>query len=168
MCTIFTSKLMVSSILLQSRALFIDLSRIPVNKGIKSRLGWTKHSDLYEILLLSLDLNFLCLLTGAECGKGLYLVHLRCNIIYYSQLTKNKENKTCLRMNLTLTKVHKTKKPNKLYYTGDSPDIYFLQSDSVIHFFYNLKGYIGRNIYNILLAKRMKKKMSPIYTPGGS
>ena len=55
-------------------------------------------------------------------------------------------------MNLTLTKVPKTKKPNKLYYTGDNPDIYFLQSDSVIHFFYNLKGYIGRNIYNILLA----------------
>ena len=74
-------------------------------------------------------------------------------------------------MNLTLTKVHKTKKPNKLYYTGDNHDIYFLQSDSVIHFFYNLKGYIGRNIYNILLAKRMKKKnnnKSPIYTPGGS
>ena len=164
MCPIFTSKLVVSSILLQSRALFIDLSRIPVNKGIKSRLRWTKHSDLYEILHLSLDLNFLCLLTGAECGKGLYLAHLQCNIIYYSQLTKNKENKTCLTMNLTLTKVHKTKK----YYTGDNPDIYFLQSGSVIHFFYNLKGYIGRNIYNILLAKRMEKKNSPIYTPGGS
>ena len=84
---------------------------------------------------------------------------IRWNIIYYSQLTKNKENKTCLTMNLTLTKVHKTKKPNKLCYTGDNPDIYFLQSDSVIHFFYNLKGYIGRNIYNILLAKRMKKKI---------
>ena len=49
-----------------------DLSRIPVNKGIKSRLGWTKHSDLYEILNLSLDLIFLCFLTGAECGKGLF------------------------------------------------------------------------------------------------
>ena len=86
---------------------------------------------------------------------------IRCNEIYYLQLTKNKENKTCLTMNLTLTKVRKTKKPNKLYYTGDNPDIYFLQSDSVIHFFYNLKGYIARNIYNILLAKRMEKKILP-------
>ena len=49
----------------------IDLSRIPVNKGIKSRLGWTKYSDLYEIVHPSLDLIFLCLFTGAECGKGL-------------------------------------------------------------------------------------------------
>ena len=49
-CPIFTSKLILSSILLQSRALFIDRSRIPVNKGIKSRFGWTKDSDLYEIV----------------------------------------------------------------------------------------------------------------------
>ena len=50
---------------------FIDLSRIPVKKGIKSRVGWTKHSDLYEIVHPNLVLIFLCLLTGAECGKGL-------------------------------------------------------------------------------------------------
>ena len=49
----------------------IDLSRIPVNKGIKSRLGWTIYSDLYEIVHPSLDLISLCLFTGAECGKGL-------------------------------------------------------------------------------------------------
>ena len=49
----------------------IDLFCIPVNKGIKSRLRWTKYSDLYEIVQLSLDLIFLCLLTEAECGKGL-------------------------------------------------------------------------------------------------
>ena len=47
---------------------FIDLSRIPVNKGIKSRLWWTKHSDLYEIVHPNLDLIFLCLLTG---GSGM-------------------------------------------------------------------------------------------------
>ena len=64
---------------------------------------------------------------------------IRCNIIYYSQLTQNKENKTCLTMNLTLTKVHKTKKPNKLCYTGDNPDIYFLHSESVSHFFLQFK-----------------------------
>ena len=69
---------------------------------------------------------------------------IRCNKIYYLQLTKNKENKICLTMNLSLTKVHKTKKPNKLYYTGDNPDIYFLQSDSVIHFLCNLKGTFSR------------------------
>ena len=49
----------------------IDLFRIPVNKGIKLRLGWTKYSDLYEIVHPSLDLIFLCLLTAAEWGKGL-------------------------------------------------------------------------------------------------
>ena len=43
----------------------IDLSLIPVNKGIKSRLGWTKYSDLYEIVHPSLGLISLCLLTGA-------------------------------------------------------------------------------------------------------
>ena len=31
----------------------IDLSRIPVNKGIKSMLGWRKCSDLYEIVSTS-------------------------------------------------------------------------------------------------------------------
>ena len=25
---------------------YIDLSRVPVNKGTNSRLGWTKYSDL--------------------------------------------------------------------------------------------------------------------------
>ena len=34
----------------------IDLSRIPVNKGTNSRLGWTKYSDLYEIVHPSLVL----------------------------------------------------------------------------------------------------------------
>jgi len=43
----------------------IDLSRIPVNKGTNSRLGWTKYSDLYEIVYPSLVLISLCLLTGA-------------------------------------------------------------------------------------------------------
>ena len=47
----------------------IDLSRIHVNRGIKSRLGWTKYIDLYEIVHPSLDLIFLRLLTGAEALK---------------------------------------------------------------------------------------------------
>ena len=42
----------------------IDPSDIPVNKGTNSRLGWTKYSDLYEIVHLSLDLISLSLLTG--------------------------------------------------------------------------------------------------------
>ena len=51
--------------------LWVDLSRIPVNKGIKSSHGWTKYNDLYEIVHPSLNLIFLCLLTAVECGKGL-------------------------------------------------------------------------------------------------
>ena len=35
-----------------------DLFCIPVNKGIKSRLGCTKYGDLYEIVHPSLDLIF--------------------------------------------------------------------------------------------------------------
>ena len=55
--------------------LSIHPSRIPVNKGINSRVGWTKHSDLYEIVYpRSLDLISSCLLTGAECGKGQLIV----------------------------------------------------------------------------------------------
>ena len=34
----------------------IDLSRIHVNKGTNSRLGWTKYNDLYEIIHPSLVL----------------------------------------------------------------------------------------------------------------
>jgi len=44
-----------------------DLSRIPVNKHINSRLQWTKYNDLYETTHPTLGL--LCLLTGAESGK---------------------------------------------------------------------------------------------------
>ena len=55
--------------------LWVDLSRIPVNKGIKSWHGRTKYSDLYEIVPppppSSFNLIFLCLLTAVECGKGL-------------------------------------------------------------------------------------------------
>ena len=47
-----------------------DFSRIPVNKGTNSRLGWTKYSDLCEIVHPSLILISLCFLIGAECGKG--------------------------------------------------------------------------------------------------
>ena len=32
-----------------------DLSRIPVNKGTNSRVGWTAYSDLYETVHLSLE-----------------------------------------------------------------------------------------------------------------
>ena len=32
-----------------------DLSRIPVNKGINSRVGWTTYSDLYETVHLNLE-----------------------------------------------------------------------------------------------------------------
>ena len=52
------------------REFSIHLSRIHVNKGINSRLGWTKYSDLYEIVHLSLELISLCLLTEAEFAKG--------------------------------------------------------------------------------------------------
>ena len=36
----------------------IDFFHIPVNNGIKSRLGWTNYSDLYEIVHPSLDFIF--------------------------------------------------------------------------------------------------------------
>ena len=45
--------------------LLIDLSRIPVNEGTNSRFRWTKYSDLYETVHLSLILISMCLLTGA-------------------------------------------------------------------------------------------------------
>ena len=35
-------------------------------------MAWVdKYSDLYEIVPPSLNLIFLCLVTGVECGKGL-------------------------------------------------------------------------------------------------
>ena len=40
-------------------------ANIPVNKRTNSRLWWTKYSDLYEIVHLSLVLISLCLFTGA-------------------------------------------------------------------------------------------------------
>ena len=45
---------------------------IPVNKGTKSRLGWTKYSDFYGTVHPNFDVISLCLVIGAECGKGLY------------------------------------------------------------------------------------------------
>ena len=47
------------------------LLRIPVNKGTNAGLGWTKYSNLYEIVHPSIALTSLCLHTGAECKKGL-------------------------------------------------------------------------------------------------
>jgi len=47
-----------------------DRSRIHVNKGTNLRLGWTKYSDWYETIYPGLDLIYLCLLTGADCGEG--------------------------------------------------------------------------------------------------
>ena len=43
------------------------------NKGTDSRLGLTKHSDLYEMIIVhpNLDLFSLRVLSGAECGKSL-------------------------------------------------------------------------------------------------
>ena len=55
---------------------YTDLSHIPVNKGTNSRLGWTKYSDLYEIVQPNLVLISLCLFTGAECGKGLLYIDM--------------------------------------------------------------------------------------------
>ena len=49
----------------------IDLPRVPVNKGTNPRLGWTKYSDLYEIVHPKLFLIYFCLLTWEEYGKGL-------------------------------------------------------------------------------------------------
>ena len=49
----------------------IDLPRIPVNKDTNPRLGWTKYSDLYEIVHPSLVLIYFCLLTWEEHRKGL-------------------------------------------------------------------------------------------------
>ena len=63
----------------------INLSRIPVNKGTNSRVGWTKYSDLYETVHPSFDLISLCLLTGAEREKGLLSLDLR-----YRHIVKNK------------------------------------------------------------------------------
>ena len=59
----------------------IDLSRIPVNKGIKSRLSWTNYSDLYKIVHPSLGLISSCLLTGEKYGKGLFALSYKteCN-----------------------------------------------------------------------------------------
>ena len=51
--------------------LCVDLSRIPVNKGIKSSHGWTKYNDLYEIVYPSLDLIFYVCSLVWNCGKGL-------------------------------------------------------------------------------------------------
>ena len=47
--------------------LWVDLSHISVNKGIKSRHGWTKYSDLYEIVHPSLNLIFF--MFGYWCGR---------------------------------------------------------------------------------------------------
>ena len=49
----------ISFVPLNLCSLAIDPSRIPVHKGFKSRLGWTKYSDLYEIVQPSLVLIFL-------------------------------------------------------------------------------------------------------------
>ena len=49
---------------------FTDRFRIHVNRGTNLKLGWTKYNDWYETIYPSLDLISLCLLTGAECGKG--------------------------------------------------------------------------------------------------
>ena len=46
-----------------------DLSRIPVNKHLNSRLRWTKYNDLYETTHPNLGVISLCLLTGEESGK---------------------------------------------------------------------------------------------------
>ena len=50
---------------------FTDRFRIHVNKDTNLKLGWTKYNDWYETIYPSLDLISLCLLTGAECGKGI-------------------------------------------------------------------------------------------------
>ena len=55
---------------------FTDRSRIHVNKGTNLRLGWTKYSDWYKTIYPSLDLISLCLLTGAECGKGAWATYV--------------------------------------------------------------------------------------------
>ena len=36
-----------------------EISRIPVNKGVKSRLGWTRYSDLYENVSTRASTSFL-------------------------------------------------------------------------------------------------------------
>ena len=35
----------------------INLSRIPVNKGTNSRVGWTKYSDLYETVPIGANID---------------------------------------------------------------------------------------------------------------
>ena len=54
------------------KIIIINLSLILVNKGTKSKLGWTKYSDFYGTVHPNLEVISLCLLNGAECGKGLY------------------------------------------------------------------------------------------------
>ena len=58
------------------------LSHIPVNRGIKSRLGRTNYSDLYEIVHPSLDLICSCLLTGEEYGKGLFTLSYKTSLTF--------------------------------------------------------------------------------------
>ena len=55
--------------------------------------------------------------------RSLQRAYLRCNVICYSQLKQNKEHKTSLTMDLspTILIIYKTKKTNRLYYTGDDP-----------------------------------------------
>ena len=54
-----------------------DLSRIPVHKGTNPRLGWTKYSDLCEIVhpsLVLISLRALTICTGisVENGTGIF------------------------------------------------------------------------------------------------
>ena len=65
----------------------VDLFRIPINKGTNSRLGWTKCSDLYEIVHPSLVLISLCLLYVMReryISNGFYTVsNVTMNFIHY-------------------------------------------------------------------------------------
>lgn len=53
--------------------IFLHFDRIPADKGIDWRLGFTKESDLYEFVHLSLNLVSLYLLVGVEYENVLFL-----------------------------------------------------------------------------------------------
>ena len=51
----------------------------------------------------------------------------------------NKENKTSLTMNLTMTTVRKTKRTNKFHYPGYDPTFLAISGPQIFHFLCGIK-----------------------------
>ena len=85
------------------------------------------------------------------------MAHLRCNIIYYWQLTWNKENQTSLTINLTLIIVHKTKKPTKF-----GLRLAYITPEIIVKFQLKHKFYLGRlELKSSLLTLFFRRGNSP-------